>query len=117
MNASDRLEDRIAAAVRKDEHDDYDGDDKENLTKNKNYSFATKKYLMKYGLINERSVSFVVPDDKDDESHPGDSRVPGVDLSRNSDARSTSSSSSSSPSRKSNMVLDLHKIQHLPKLT
>jgi len=117
VNASDRLEDRIAAAVRKDEHDDYDGDDKENLTKNKNYSFATKKYLMKYGLINERSVSFVVPDDKDDESHPGDSRVPGVDLSRNSDARSTSSSSSSSPSRKSNMVLDLHKIQHLPKLT
>merc|ERR1712142_1446885 len=28
-----------------------------------NFSFATKKYLMKYGLMNERSVSFVIPDD------------------------------------------------------
>ena len=95
-----------------------DGDDGAPKNKN-NFSIATKKYLLKYGLMNDRSVSFLVPDgdgDEDDE----DARPRGKEQrvkDRNSDSLSTTSSSSSSSNRRSNMVLDLHKIQHLPNLT
>lgn len=113
---ADNLENRIGTALRKCQSTN--GDDGRDVTKTRtNFSFATKKYLMKYGLINERSVSFVVPDENDEERHPeGKSPVSGADPSLNADIRSTSTFSAS-PSRRSNMVLDLHKIQHLPKLT
>ena len=100
--------------------DDNNNDDAEkDSPKNKNnFSFATKKYLMKYGLMNERSVSFVIPDDKDEETEPQERAVKLApdEESRSVDGRTTSASPASS-SRRSNMVLDLQKIQHLPKLT
>ena len=59
-----------------------------------------------------------VDDDVDEDDE--DARPRGKEQrvkDRNSDSMSTTSSSSSSSNRRSNMVLDLHKIQHLPNLT
>ena len=73
---------------------------------------------MKYGLMNERSVSFVIPDDKDGENRPKgkDGRLAPDDEILTNDSQTTSASPSSN-SRRSNNVLDMRKIQHLPNLT
>ena len=91
-----------------------------------NFSFATKKYLMKYGLMNERSVSFVIPDDDrmtdddddddDDELRQSLSSV-AKEGARKQVSRSPAKSLPSPLGRGPNMVLDIHKIQHLPNMT
>ena len=96
-----------------------DNDFEDDCRKNKNnFSFATKKYLMKYGLMNERSVSFVIPDDKNGETKlkGKDGRSAPDDDSLTNDSQTTSASPLSN-SRRPNNVLDMRKIQHLPNLT
>ena len=89
VKPSEHFEDSLTTVVRNESSGNPVDENSTDVTaKNKNFSFATKKYLMKYGLINERSVSFVVPNDKDRESPPEEGLVRGADPSRNADIHS-----------------------------